>query len=116
MKSVKKINYIDGYKISITFDDKKTKIVDLESYLDKGIFLMLRDPDYFKLVKLSYDTLVWPNEADFCPDVLYEIGKDIPEPKKDIRVQKKGIKPKTGRVKQVAYAMSKKRPKKSKMN
>lgn len=81
MHLIKKINYIDGFKISVTFDDKKTKIVDLESYLDKGIFLQLRDLDYFKLVKVKYDTLVWPNDADFCPDVLYEIGEDIKEKK-----------------------------------
>lgn len=77
MRFVRKINFIDGYKISITFNDKKTKIVDLESYLDKGVFLPLRDHEYFKLVKVKYDTLVWPNEADFCPDVLYKIGVEI---------------------------------------
>lgn len=77
MHFVRKINYIDGYKISVTFDDKKTKIVDLEFYLDKGVFLALRNPEYFKLVKVKYDTLVWPNKADFCPDVLYEIGQEI---------------------------------------
>lgn len=77
MHLVKKINYIDGYKISVTFDDKKTKIVDIEPYLDKGIFLALRDPDYFKLVKVSGNTIVWPNEADFCPDVLYKIGREV---------------------------------------
>lgn len=76
MHLVKKINRIDGYKISLTFNDKKRKIVDLEPYLDKGIFLLLRDPEYFKKVKISGHTLVWPNEADFCPDVLYEIGEN----------------------------------------
>lgn len=97
MHFVKKINYIDGYKISLTFDDKKTKIVDLESYLDKGVFLPLRDPDYFNLVKVKYDTLVWPNEADFCPDTLYEIGKDTPNkkhnPPKTIPKRRKAAKP-----------------------
>ncbi len=73
---VRKINYIDGYKICLTFNNRKTKIVDLEPYLDKGVFLPLRDPEYFKLVNVIGNTLVWPNEADFCPDVLYEIGKD----------------------------------------
>ncbi len=82
MYLVKKINYIDGYKISLTFNDNKTKIVDVEPYLDKGIFLLLKDPDYFKMVRLSGNTIVWPNEADFCPDVLYEIGEDIPDQKK----------------------------------
>jgi hypothetical protein len=77
MHFVKKINYIDGYKISLTFNDKKTKIVDVEPYLKKGVFLPLRDPEYFKKVKVRNDTITWPNEADFCPDVLYEIGKDV---------------------------------------
>ena len=77
MHFVKKINYVDGYKISLTFNDKKTKIVDIEPYLDRGVFLPLRDPDYFNLVQLSGNTIVWPNEADFCPDVLYQIGKEV---------------------------------------
>ena len=71
---VKKINYIDGYKISITFNDRKTKIVDIEPYLKRGVFLPLKDPKFFNRVKVLGNTLVWPNEADFCPDVLYEIG------------------------------------------
>jgi Protein of unknown function (DUF2442) len=89
---VRKINYIDGYKISLTFNDKKTKIVDIEPYLKKGVFLPLKDPDYFKLVRLSGHTIVWPNDADFCPDVLYEIGVDVSEkkkPAKKIRRRKK---------------------------
>lgn len=77
MHIVKKINYVDGYKISLTFNDKKTKVVDIEPYLDKGIFLLLRNPDYFKLVTVGGNTIVWPNEADFCPDVLYKIGKEV---------------------------------------
>ncbi len=76
MHLVKRINGIEGYKINLTFNDRKTKVVDLEPYLDKGVFLPLRNPDYFKRVKISGNTLVWPNEADFCPDVLYEIGKN----------------------------------------
>lgn len=82
MYLVKKINYIDGYRICLTFNDNTKKIVDLEPYLDKGIFLLLRNPDYFKMVRVIGHTLVWPNEADFCPDVLYEIGKEIQESKK----------------------------------
>lgn len=77
MHFVKKINSIEGYKITLTFKDNKIKVVDIEPYLDKGVFLILRDPTYFNQVKVSGDTLVWPNEADFCPDVLYEIGKDV---------------------------------------
>lgn len=79
MRLVKKIQKIDGYKITLMFDDKRTKTVNLEGYLDKGIFLTLKDLDYFNKVKLNKEagTIVWPNEADFCPDVLYKIGKEV---------------------------------------
>lgn len=79
MHFVKKINKIEGYRITLTFNDKKTKVVDLEAYLDKGIFLSLRDVAYFNRVQLNVEagTIVWPNEADFCPDVLYSIGKEV---------------------------------------
>lgn len=85
MHLVKKINYINGYKISITFNDKKTKVVDIEPYLTKGVFLPLRNLEYFKTVKISGNTLTWPNEADFCPDVLYEIGEDVENQEKPIK-------------------------------
>jgi len=79
MHIVKKIVKITGYKITLTFENKKTKVVDLEAYLDEGIFLQLRDMDYFNQVQLNNEagTIVWPNEADFCPDVLYSIGKEV---------------------------------------
>lgn len=90
MHRVKKINRIDGYLIVVTFEDRKVKIIDVEPYLDKGIFLALRDKQYFNLAKVEHGTLVWPNEADFCADVLYEIGKElIPRKRSVARVIKK---------------------------
>jgi hypothetical protein len=94
MHKVKKINQLNGYKISLTFEDKKTKIIDVEPYLDEGIFLSLLDLDYFNLVQLEHGTIVWPNEADFCADVLYEIGKEVTPTKsnqKGIRKKRKQI-------------------------
>jgi Protein of unknown function (DUF2442) len=95
MHLVRKINYIEGYKISLTFNDKKTKLIDIQPYLKKDVFLPLKDFEYFKMVKVKNDTITWPNEADFCPDVLYKIGIDISEEKKPKKTQSKG-KRKTG--------------------
>ena len=41
------------------------------------MFLPLKDVDYFKSVKADGTTIVWPNGLDLCPDVLYEIGKEV---------------------------------------
>lgn len=87
MHFVKKIVKVEGYKITLTFNDKKTKTVNLEKYLDEGIFLPLRDMNYFNKVQLNKEagTIVWPNEADFCSDVLYSIGKTVSILKKRVK-------------------------------
>jgi hypothetical protein len=75
MHAVKRVKYIEDYKLMLTFENNESKIVNLRSYLNKGIFLELRDVAYFRRVRIAGSTIVWPNEADFCPDVLYDIGK-----------------------------------------
>lgn len=75
MHTVKKAKYLEDYKIILTFEDKKKKIVDFKKILKnfKGeIFIPLKEIDYFKNFKLEIDTITWPNGADICPDVLYE--------------------------------------------
>ena len=38
-----------------------------------GVFTPLEDIEFFKRVRVDPEigTLVWPNDVDFCPDVLY---------------------------------------------
>lgn len=76
--------------MKLTFSNHVTKIVDLESYLNKGIFLSLRDLDYFKQVSIQGHSIAWPNEADFCHDMLYEIGETVRE-KHSHRRKRKGL-------------------------
>ncbi len=82
MIRIKKVDYLSDYKLKLTFTDKKTKIVDLKKYKNKGpetVFYPFRDIEFFKSVSLDKHTgtIVWPNGADLCPDVLYEMGKDL---------------------------------------
>lgn len=80
---VKKVEYIDSYRLKLLFSDNKEKIVDIEPIINKskGLFHPLRDTEYFKKVSLDdaqYPlSICWPNGADICPDVLYEIGKEV---------------------------------------
>lgn len=78
---VKKVKYIGEYKIELLFSDRKKKVVDFDKKLKnaKGVFLPLKDQDYFAKVKLDdcHHSICWPNGADVCPDVLYEEGKEI---------------------------------------
>lgn len=76
---IKKVQYIEDYKLKLKFNDRKNRIVDLEPLTKKAknMFLPLKDKNYFKKVKCDGFTLVWPNGLDLCPDVLYNMSKEI---------------------------------------
>ena len=79
------VEYIAGYKLKLIFSNKETKIVDLAEKIKnaKGIFLPLKDLEFFK--KVAVDdcqlSIFWPNGADICPDVLYKMSSSIPSRK-----------------------------------
>ena len=74
--------YHNEYKLRIKFENNEVLIVDFAEHLDGPVFEPLKDIGYFRLFKvnLDIDTIVWPNNADFSPDFLYEIGKPISDP------------------------------------
>ncbi len=81
---VKKVDYLEDYKLKILFGDNKTKIVDMKTLITESksiYFIPLKDIEYFKKVKLDDEqyplSICWPNDADVCPDVLYEMGQDV---------------------------------------
>ena len=79
--SVKKVKAIDDYKLEITFENKERRIFDVKPYLDTGLFTKLKDEKIFKMVKVSYDSIVWPYGIDLDPEVLYEKSKMVKKPK-----------------------------------
>lgn len=77
LHAVKKVEYIKDYKLKLTFRNNEKKVVDLENELWGPMFEPLKDIDYFKQVQTDGYTIMWPNEVDFCPDVLYSLGKNV---------------------------------------
>lgn len=82
LHTIKKVEYLEGYKLKLTFNDKKQKIVDLSKFSKSKpgtVFYSFRYIEFFKSVKLdrSYGTIIWPNGVDLCPDVLYIEGEDV---------------------------------------
>jgi hypothetical protein len=93
---ITEVEYIKDYKLKLVFSDEMVKIVDLENMIKRsaGIFSPLKNLDYFKQVALDDCRLsiCWPNGADICPDVLYELGKtkkqDAKKPRQRARTLK----------------------------
>jgi hypothetical protein len=73
--SVNKVKPLNDYRLELTFENKEVKIFDVKPYLDTGLFRRLKDENFFKMVKVSYDTIEWPNGIDLDPEVLYEKGR-----------------------------------------
>ena len=63
------------YSVRLTFDDGVTKQVNLRSFLWGPVFVPMLDPAEFAKLRVDHEagTIVWPNEADFAPETLYEL-------------------------------------------
>jgi len=82
MIRIRKVDYLSDYKLTLTFTDKKVKVIDLKKYSNakpETVFYPFKDKDFFKAVKVDKHTgtIVWPNGVDLCPDVLYKEGKEV---------------------------------------
>ncbi len=72
--SMNKVKPLSDYKLELSFENREIKIFDVKPYLDIGVFTTLRDENVFKRVKVSFDTVEWPDGIDLDPEVLYENG------------------------------------------
>jgi hypothetical protein len=66
--------YLNNYCILLTFNNGVSKTVDLKNELDGSVYEPLQQLDYFKKFAVKYNTIEWPNGADYAPEYLYAIG------------------------------------------
>jgi len=75
--AIKKVKPQDNYMLLLTFENGEKRLFDMKPYLNKGIFRELQDKKLFDTAKTHFDTVMWANEADFDPEVLYENSQVI---------------------------------------
>jgi len=69
---VRAVEFLDGFKVLITFENNTKKEMNLEPYLRGPVFESIRnDPKMFRSMKIEGGTIAWDNGADIDPDVLY---------------------------------------------
>lgn len=79
---VNRVRWVGEYRLELGFTDGLTREVDLRERIvgRGGVFAPLNDVEFFKQVQLDAEagTIVWPNDVDFCPDVLYCLATGQP--------------------------------------
>ena len=76
LKDVVQVEYLDGYRLRLRFEDGVKGVVDVSELVKfAGVFAPLKDRAYFAQVRVNPDigTICWPNDADLDPDVLYAV-------------------------------------------
>lgn len=76
------VAYIKDYVLCLTFADGKTAELDFCNKVvgQGGVFKPLENLKFFQRVKVEPEagTLIWPNDVDFDPDVLYSQATGMP--------------------------------------
>ena len=74
---VTSVKHLGDYRLRLTFDDGVSKELDLWPYLENkgGVFKKVKNKEFFSQVRIDPEagTIVWPNGADWAPDVLYQL-------------------------------------------
>jgi hypothetical protein len=69
--SVKTVTSGKNYELIIEFDNGECGILDMKPFLDMGVFKKLKEPDAFKDVRVSFDTVEWSSGVDLDPEFVY---------------------------------------------
>jgi hypothetical protein len=68
---IRKVEALKGFKLRLTLTDGSIVEREVSRLLVGPVFESIRtDPALFGQVRAEGGTVVWPNGADLCPDVL----------------------------------------------
>jgi len=69
--AIKKVVAGKDYRLHVEFDNGESGTLDMSSFLDFGVFAELKDPNVFKQVHTSFDTVEWKEGIDLDPEFVY---------------------------------------------
>jgi hypothetical protein len=66
--------WVTGHTVWLRFRDGTVGDIDLGPSLRGPVFEPLRDVEFFRQFQIhaDFETLVWPNGADFAPEFLHD--------------------------------------------
>ncbi len=85
---IKNVTHIKDYILKLEFSDGRDAQIDFRKKIvgRGGVFAPLENIQFFKQVRVDPEsgTIVWPNDLDLDPDVLYSEAIGTPLPKVQI--------------------------------
>ncbi len=77
METVVRVIAKNNFFLELWFSDGQHRIFDAKPYLEKGVFVALKDPVKFQQAYVAWDTVYWLNNLDIAPETLYDASIPI---------------------------------------
>lgn len=77
---VKSVNALRDYELEVLFENGELRRFDVKPYLDRGIFVRLRDHALFQGARVVAGSVEWPTGLDLSFDTLYLEGQPVAAP------------------------------------
>ena len=71
---------LPDFRVQVSFDTGETGVFDCKHLLSDPFWRRLSDPAFFRLVRVAYGTLVWPDDIDIAPEDVWEGTVKDPAP------------------------------------
>jgi hypothetical protein len=68
---------LEGHELEVLFDNGESRRFDVKPYLDRAIFVRLRNDEAFRAVRVVAGSVEWDNGLDLSYDTLYVEGQPI---------------------------------------
>jgi hypothetical protein len=60
----------EDFSLTVAFEDGVQGALDMNPYLDFGVFKKIRDFEQFKRVRIAFDTVEWECGVDLDPEFI----------------------------------------------
>lgn len=72
MENVIRVIPREDFSLELWFDTGDHRLFDARPYLERGVFVRLKDILLFKQAYVGLDTVCWPGNLDIAPETLYD--------------------------------------------
>ena len=74
---VRAVRPLDNYRLEIEFENGEQRVFDVKPYLDRGIFVRLKNRALFRAVRVVAGSVEWPGGLDLCYETLYAASEPV---------------------------------------